>query len=67
MRRRRESAAPEEAAYLKQLEQSTLAAIPMGRVGVADDVARMALYFASDLSDFVTGVVVPVDGGASAS
>ncbi len=42
------------------------AGIPMGRLATAEDVARAALFFASDLSAFVTGVNLPVDGGTSA-
>ena len=67
MRTRREDADPDQAEYLKKLEEGIAAAIPLGRVGVPDDVARVALYFASDLSEFVSGVVVPVDGGLSAA
>lgn len=40
--------------------------IPMGRLATAEDIARAALFFASDLSEFVTGVNLPVDGGTSA-
>jgi len=40
--------------------------IPLGRYAVEDDVARAALYFASDQSAYITGVVHPVDGGLSA-
>jgi NAD(P)-dependent dehydrogenase (short-subunit alcohol dehydrogenase family) len=39
---------------------------PIGRVGQADDVAKVATFLASDLSDYVTGVTIPVDGGATA-
>jgi NAD(P)-dependent dehydrogenase (short-subunit alcohol dehydrogenase family) len=67
MRQRRATATPEAAEQLRKLEESALAGIPAGRVGVADDVARMALYLSSDLSEFVTGVVIPLDGGVSAS
>ena len=42
------------------------AGIPMGRLATAEDVARAALFFASDLSAFVTGVTMAVDGGTSA-
>jgi NAD(P)-dependent dehydrogenase (short-subunit alcohol dehydrogenase family) len=38
-------------------------AVPMGRMGEAWDVAWAALYLASDEAKYVTGVVLPVDGG----
>jgi len=37
--------------------------IPMKRRGTVDDVARAVLYFASDLSAYVTGATLNVDGG----
>jgi NAD(P)-dependent dehydrogenase (short-subunit alcohol dehydrogenase family) len=37
--------------------------VPLGRAGVPADVAQVALFFASDMSAFVTGVALPVDGG----
>lgn len=40
--------------------------IPMGRYVEEDDVARVAVYLASDLSGFVTGTLNVVDGGLSA-
>jgi NAD(P)-dependent dehydrogenase (short-subunit alcohol dehydrogenase family) len=36
---------------------------PLGRLGEVDDVIGAALYLASPLSDFVTGTVMPIDGG----
>lgn len=39
---------------------------PLPREGTAADVAEAALYLASDRSSFLTGVVLPVDGGTSA-
>jgi 3-oxoacyl-[acyl-carrier protein] reductase len=39
---------------------------PLGRLGVPLDVARAALYLASDDSSWVTGVALPVDGGGVA-
>jgi NAD(P)-dependent dehydrogenase (short-subunit alcohol dehydrogenase family) len=39
---------------------------PIGRVGQPEDIARVALFLASDLSQFVTGAIIPVDGGATA-
>lgn len=38
---------------------------PMQRFGTADDVALAAVYLASDASNFVTGISLPVDGGNS--
>ena len=37
--------------------------IPLGRAGTPDDVARVALFCASDASMFMTGSTIPVDGG----
>ena len=42
------------------------AALPAGRMAVPDDVARVALFFLSDLSAFVTGTTLLVDGGERA-
>lgn len=39
---------------------------PIGRTGTADDIAKVATFLASDLADYVTGVTIPVDGGATA-
>jgi NAD(P)-dependent dehydrogenase (short-subunit alcohol dehydrogenase family) len=38
--------------------------IPMGRIAETDDIIGTALHPESDLSDFVTGEIVTVDGGA---
>lgn len=38
-------------------------AIPMNSLGVPEDIANTVLYLASDLSDYVTGQVISVNGG----
>jgi len=40
-----------------------MAGIPLGRFSTPRDIANAALYFASDEADFITGVVMEVDGG----
>jgi NAD(P)-dependent dehydrogenase (short-subunit alcohol dehydrogenase family) len=47
------------------LAQARAAMVPMGRQGTAWDVARAALFLASDDAAFITGVLLPVDGGMS--
>ena len=39
---------------------------PAGRLGWPEDQARVALFLASDMSSFVTGHNIPVDGGTKA-
>ena len=41
--------------------------VPVGRMGVPDDQARVLLFLASDLSEFVTGHTIPTDGGTAAA
>lgn len=41
--------------------------LPLGRIGEPEDVANAALYFASDEAKWVTGTILNVDGGRSAS
>ncbi|MCW2656828.1 MAG: 3-oxoacyl-[acyl-carrier-protein] reductase [Jatrophihabitans sp.] len=42
-----------------------LANVPLKRYGTADEVAGAAMYLASDAAAYVTGVVLPVDGGVA--
>jgi len=43
-----------------------LASYPMGRPGTPEEVANLVLYLASDESAWVTGTIVPIDGGMTA-
>ena len=42
------------------------ATVPLGRVGQPDDMATVALFLATDASKYMTGTVIPVDGGVTA-
>src|SRR5690349_1516569 len=47
-------------------QQGAALATPMRRVGTAAEVARVVLWLCSGQSSFVTGTVVPIDGGQAA-
>lgn len=49
------------------LHDSVLNRTPAGRWGEPKDLEGIAVFLASDASDFITGAVIPVDGGYSAS
>jgi 2,5-dichloro-2,5-cyclohexadiene-1,4-diol dehydrogenase 2 len=50
-----------------ELDAQIKAAIPMGDMGLPEDVANGSLYLCSDLSRYVTGIEMPIDGGWSAT
>jgi NAD(P)-dependent dehydrogenase (short-subunit alcohol dehydrogenase family) len=39
--------------------------MPLGRIGQPDDIAGVAVFLASRASTYITGAVIPVDGGIS--
>jgi NAD(P)-dependent dehydrogenase (short-subunit alcohol dehydrogenase family) len=41
------------------------AQLPLGRIGRPDDIAGISVFLASRASGYITGAVIPVDGGAS--
>jgi 3-oxoacyl-[acyl-carrier protein] reductase len=51
--------------YLKEGEQADKykAGIPLGKFGTTEDIANVTLFLASELSSYVTGQVICVDGG----
>ena len=51
------------AAMPEAAKTATLAAIPMGRMGAAEDVAKAVAFLASEEAGYITGQVVAVDGG----
>lgn len=46
-----------------EIHEERLASLKMGRIGEPEDVARVHLFLASELSGYVTGQVIGVDGG----
>jgi NAD(P)-dependent dehydrogenase (short-subunit alcohol dehydrogenase family) len=46
--------------------QKIMNGTPMGRYGVPEELTGTLLYLLSDWSEFITGIVIPVDGGFSA-
>lgn len=48
---------------LGKIQDELLPHIPMGRLGQTDDCAKVVEFLATDLSDFITGQVISVDGG----
>ena len=48
-----------------QRKQKVLSRTPMGKLGLPEDVAEAILYLSSDAAKYLTGVILPVDGGNS--
>ncbi len=46
-----------------EMKDEIAATIPLGRLGEAEDVARVFLFLASELSGYITGAVIDVNGG----
>lgn len=51
------------AGMLLEDEDAAARAHPLGRVGEPEDVARLVVFLGSDASSWMTGAIVPVDGG----
>jgi len=49
-----------------RMARQSEAEVPLGRWGEPSDVANTALYLASEVSSYISGVTIPVDGGVTA-
>ena len=47
----------------EEIRTRTLGAIPAGRFGAPEDIAAVVAFLAGDGASYVTGVILPVDGG----
>jgi NAD(P)-dependent dehydrogenase (short-subunit alcohol dehydrogenase family) len=47
----------------EQMRAEIVKGIPLGRLGAVEDVAGAFLFLASDLSSYITGAVIDVNGG----
>ena len=47
----------------EELEAQFLSGIPIGRLGQPQDIAGLAVFLASDASAWITGALIPLDGG----
>ncbi len=47
----------------KQIKANLVAAVPMGRMGNSDEIAKAVSFLASDDSSYITGIELVVDGG----
>jgi NAD(P)-dependent dehydrogenase (short-subunit alcohol dehydrogenase family) len=45
--------------------QSVVNGVPLGRLGTKQDVANLVMFLASPWATYITGAVIPVDGGWS--
>ena len=48
---------------IEEFKKNIVATVPLGRMGSADEIAKAALFLASDDSSYVTGIELFVDGG----
>lgn len=56
-------ASPEE---VEERKKTFFAQIPLGRASQPEEIADVALFLASDMSSYITGITIPVDGGLTA-
>jgi len=58
-----ETALMEEILVIPEIKNAFLHQIPLGRIGRPEDIAKVAVFLASDYASWVTGATINVDGG----
>jgi NAD(P)-dependent dehydrogenase (short-subunit alcohol dehydrogenase family) len=51
------------AAMPEEAREATLARVPLGRMASVDEIAAAVAFLAADEAGYITGAVIPVDGG----
>ncbi len=54
---------PNEYAFYKNIEKISVGAIPLGRLGEPDDIAKLVVFLSSDAANWITGQTYSVNGG----
>jgi NAD(P)-dependent dehydrogenase (short-subunit alcohol dehydrogenase family) len=67
MRRMAEQQARARGVPLAEVEAGQARGIPLGRVGTPEEVASVAVFLVSDAASFITGAIIPVEGGLTAT
>ena len=62
---RRHKALGKDQTFQQFIDGMAKGRVPIGRMGKAEEFARMACFLCSDAGSFITGVAINVDGGAS--
>jgi len=47
----------------EEARQNTIRGVPLGRMGIPEDIGKACLFLGSDLASYITGAILPVDGG----
>ncbi|MFQ5458588.1 MAG: SDR family oxidoreductase, partial [Myxococcota bacterium] len=53
------------AATLAQFRDTIIASVPLGRIGEPEDMAGVAIFLASRAGAYLTGAIIPCDGGVA--